>query len=103
VGVFYDRGGLALRVGGNYSGSFVSTINPATPEGDTRTRARFQVDASGSYQVLRNARLFVEAINLSNTPLRAYVGDRENRGGGGDDPSYEFYKSWVLLGLKVER
>ena len=44
-----------------------------------------------------------EAINLANTPLRATVGDRRNRGGGGDDPSYEFYKPWGMVGMRIER
>ncbi|MBY0488911.1 MAG: TonB-dependent receptor [Gemmatimonadaceae bacterium] len=103
VGVFFDRGPVSLRVGGNYSGEFLSTINPQTPDGDTRTKSRFQVDASGSLQLRNRVKLFGEFINLSNTPLRAYVGNRPNRGGGGDDPSYEFYKPWGMLGVKIER
>ena len=103
VGVFFDRGPLSLRVGGNYSGSFVSTISAISPEADTRTRSRFQIDASGSYQLRPGIKIFGEAINLSNTPLRAYVGDRQNRGGGGDDPSFEFYKPWGMIGVKIER
>ena len=103
VGLFFDRGPLSLRVGGNYSGSFVSTISAVSPEADTRTKARFQVDASGSFNVRPGMKIFGEFINLSNTPLRAYVGNRSNRGGGGDDPSYEFYKPWGMLGIKIER
>lgn len=103
VGLFFDKGPLSLRVGGNYSGSFVSTISAISPDADTRTKARFQVDASGSYQLRQGVKIFGEFINLSNTPLRAYVGNRENRGGGGDDPSYEFYKPWGMLGVKIER
>ncbi len=103
VGLFFDKGPLSLRVGGNYSGAFVSTISAISPEADTRTKARFQVDASGSYQLRQGVKIFGEFINLSNTPLRAYVGNRENRGGGGDDPSYEFYKPWGMLGVKIER
>lgn len=103
IGVFFDRGPVSLRVGGNYSGSFVSTISASGPEADTRTKSRFQVDASGSFQLLPGVKIFGEAINLSNTPLRAYVGNRQNRGGGGDDPSYEFYKPWAMLGVKIER
>ena len=103
IGLFFDRGPLSLRVGGNYSGSFVSTISAVSPEADTRTKARFQVDASGSFNVRPGMKIFGEFINLSNTPLRAYVGNRANRGGGGDDPSYEFYKPWGMLGIKIER
>ena len=103
IGMFFDRGPLSLRVGGNYSGSFVSTISAVSSEADTRTKSRFQIDASGSYQLRPGVKIFGEAINLSNTPLRAYVGDRQNRGGGGDDPSYEFYKPWGMIGVKIER
>lgn len=103
VGLFYDRGPLSLRLGGNYSGEFLSTINPVTSEGDTRTRARFQVDAAGSFAFTRQLKLFAEAINLTNTPLRATVGNRVTRGGGGDDPSFEFYRTWAMIGLRFER
>jgi len=103
LGIFYDRNRLSLRVGANYSGAFLSAINPVTPEGDTRTLSRLQVDASGSFQVSRGIKFFVEAINLSNTPLRATVGDRSNRGGGGDDPSFEFYRPWAMAGFRIER
>lgn len=103
VGVFYDRGPLSVRLGGNYSGEFLSTINPVTPEGDTRTRARFQIDAAGSFAFTRSIKLFAEAINLTNTPLRATVGNRLTRGGGGDDPSFEFYRTWAMIGLRFER
>lgn len=105
VGVFFERGPLSLRVGANYSGEFLSTINPQTPggEGDTRTRDRLQVDASGSVRIRRGIKVFGEFINLTNTPLRATVGDRLNRGGGGDDPSFEAYKAWGMLGVKIER
>ena len=103
IGAFYDRGPVSLRVGGNYSGEFLSTINPLTADGDTRTRARLQWDASGSLQLPRRAKLFAEAINLTNTPLRATVGNRLNRGGGGDDPSFEFYKTWLMVGIRIGR
>lgn len=103
LGVFFDRGPLSLRVGANYSGAFLSTINPITPEADTRTKSRLQVDASGSLKIRNGVKLFAELINLINTPLRAYVGDRENRGGGGDDPSFEAYKSWGMIGIRIDR
>lgn len=101
VGLFYDRGPLSLRVGANYSGAFLSTINAQSPDGDTRTRERLQVDASGSYELRPGVKLFGEFINLTNTPLRAYVGDRLTRGGGGDDPSFEFYRPWGMIGVKI--
>ncbi len=103
LGIFFDRGPISLRTGANYSGAFLSTINPTTPEADTRTKSRLQVDASGSFKIRDNVKLFGEFINLTNTPLRAYVGDRQNRGGGGDDPSFEAYKSWGMIGIRIER
>lgn len=103
LGLFYDRGRLSLRVGANYSGEFLSTINAFSAEGDTRTRERLQVDASGSLRITNQIRFFGEFINLTNTPLRATVGNTLNRGGGGDDPSYEFYRSWGMIGIRIER
>lgn len=103
LGVFYDRGRLSLRLGANYSGEFLSTINAFSAQGDTRTRERLQIDASGSLRITNQIRFFGEFINLSNTPLRATVGDQLNRGGGGDDPSYEFYRSWGMIGIRIER
>jgi TonB-dependent receptor len=101
IGIFFDHGPLSLRTGANYSGAFLSTINPITPEGDTRTKSRLQVDASGSFQLRKGVKLFAEGINLTNTPLRAFVGNRENRGGGGDDPTFEQYRSWGMIGVKI--
>lgn len=54
-------------------------------------------------QVARGVKFFAEAINLTNTPLLATVGDRETRGGGGDDPSHEFHRTWGMAGFKIER
>ena len=101
LGVFYDKGPASLRLGMNYSGEFLSTINPETPLGDTRTRARLQVDLSGSFRIRDNVKLFAEVINLTNTPLRAFVGNTRNRGGGGDDPSFEFYQRWGMMGVRI--
>lgn len=102
-GLFYDRGPASLRIGANYAGDFLSTINTDTPEGDTRTRERLQIDFSGSFKLRPGIKMFAEVINLTNTPLRAYVGNRLNRGGGGDDPSFEFYRTWGMVGIRIDR
>ncbi|MBX9927905.1 MAG: TonB-dependent receptor [Gemmatimonadaceae bacterium] len=103
IGAFFDRGRVSMRVGANYAGDFISFISPVTALADQRTRSRMQIDASGSVRLNGNAKFFVEAINLNNVPLRAVVGGKNNRGGGGEDPSFEFYRPWAMAGFRIER
>jgi TonB-dependent receptor len=101
LGVFYDLGRVSLRTGVNYAGEFISLVAPVEAA-DQRRRPRLQVDAAGTLRLMQNAHLFLEGINLSDTPYRSMVGDKPTRGGGGEDASYEFYKPWFLVGLRVQ-
>jgi TonB-dependent receptor len=101
AGIFYDKGPLSLRTGVNYAGKFRVTVSPLGKDADTYRLERTQVDVAGSYQIRPDTKFFIEGINLTNTPFRGSVGDRDNRGGGGDDPSREIYKPWWMVGIRI--
>lgn len=75
--VFYERNGVMVRVAGNYRGKSVETINQQLgPEFYTWTDKNFTVDASATVSITSRIRTFVELNNLTNEPLRTYLGDK---------------------------
>jgi TonB-dependent receptor len=101
AGLSYDKGPLSLRTGLNYASKYRVTVSPVGKDADTYRLPHTQLDFSGSYQLFSNTKVFLEGINLTNEPYRGSVGDRDNRGGGGDDPSFEFYRPWWTLGFRI--
>ncbi|MHA8106822.1 TonB-dependent receptor [Aquirufa sp. 5-AUSEE-100C1] len=74
--LFYERNGLMLRLAGNYRGASLETINQALgKEFYTYTGKNFTVDASASVQVSKKIKAFIELNNLTNEPLKTYLGD----------------------------
>ena len=98
AGLFYDRGPLSLRVGVNFSDRFLEELRQDAAN-DIYVAARTQVDASGAFRVTDRARIFVEAINLTDQPLRRYQGDPRR----GWEPGNEWYRRWATVGVRVNR
>jgi TonB-dependent receptor len=74
--LFYERNGLMLRLAGNYRGASLETINQALGKDFyTYTGKNFTLDASASIQVSKRIKAFVELNNLTNEPLKTYLGD----------------------------
>jgi TonB-dependent receptor len=74
--LYYERNGLMLRLAGNYRGASLETINQALGKDFyTYTGKNFTLDASASVQVTKKIKAFVELNNLTNEPLKTYLGD----------------------------
>lgn len=73
--LYYERNGVMVRLAGNYRGKSVETISQQLgPDLYTWTAKNFTLDASASVAVHRNIRLFLELNNLTNEPLKTYLG-----------------------------
>jgi TonB-dependent receptor len=75
--LFYERNGVMVRLAGNYRGASVETINQlAGKDFYTWTDKNFTVDASATVNITKSLRVFAELNNLTNEPLRVYMGDK---------------------------
>lgn len=74
--LFYERDRMMVRLAGNYRDSSVETINQQLgPDFYIWTAANFTVDASATYTINKHLKAFVELNNLSNEPVKTYMGD----------------------------
>ena len=61
----------------NYRGKSINTINQQLdPDFYTWTDKNFTLDASATIDIANGLKLFVEANNLTDEPLKNYMGDR---------------------------
>jgi TonB-dependent receptor len=75
--LFYERDNIMLRLAGNYRGASVETINQQLgPDFYIWSAANFTIDASATYRIGKNLKVFMELNNLSNEPVKTYLGDR---------------------------
>jgi TonB-dependent receptor len=73
--LFYETSKFMLRLAGNYKGNYVSEVRTAAgPDHYQYFDKNFTVDASASYSINKNIRLFVELNNIFNEPNRYYMG-----------------------------
>jgi TonB-dependent receptor len=74
--VFYERNKLMLRLAGNFRGESLESINQQLgPQFYTWSAHNFTLDMSGAYKISNKMRVFIEVNNLTNTPLKNYLGD----------------------------
>lgn len=74
--LFYERNGIMVRIAGNYRGASVETINQQLgPDYYIWTAPNFTIDASATYSISSRIKAFVELNNLSNEPIKMYMGD----------------------------
>jgi TonB-dependent receptor len=95
VSLWYERYGFSARVSYNYHGGFVDTVG-ASAANDIYYDANEQVDLSFSQSLFRKARIFVDVMNLTNSPLRYYQSTWSR------PIQVESYKTWMMFGLKVK-
>ncbi|MEC5146489.1 TonB-dependent receptor [Chitinophaga sp. 180180018-2] len=75
--LFYERKGLMIRIAGNYRGASVETLNQQLGKDFyIWTDKNFTVDASATVSITPKVKLFAELNNITNEPLRTYMGDK---------------------------
>jgi TonB-dependent receptor len=75
--LFYERNGVMIRLAGNYRGKSVETINQLLgPNFYIWTDKNFTLDLSSTITISKSVKWFVELNNLTNEPLKTYMGDK---------------------------
>lgn len=74
--LFYEKGPVMVRFAGNYRGKSIYSINQNLGTDYYKWTAKnFTVDASATVDIFKNIKVFVELNNLTNEPLKQYMGD----------------------------
>ncbi|WNJ17297.1 TonB-dependent receptor [Pontibacter sp. G13] len=93
----YENKKLVLRASLNYSSAYLDPYDLDLTEGLERYYDEvLYIDVNGSYAFTDQLRLFVEANNLTNQPLRYYAGSQERT------YQAEFYRARLTAGLKFD-
>ncbi|WP_353165389.1 TonB-dependent receptor [Empedobacter brevis] len=86
---------FSVRVSMNYTAAYLDEIGGSAEE-DTYYDQQLFLDANASYKFTKNLRLFAEANNLTNQPLRYYQGISSRM------KQLEFYQPRFTMGLKFD-
>jgi TonB-dependent receptor len=95
--IFYERSRLEIRVAADYVGQNLFAFGSvATNATDDYSSPRLTMDLGSSYTILRQVKLYFDAKNLLNTPLKFTEGPSESR-----PIQREFYDITLLAGVRV--
>ncbi|MFH1851272.1 MAG: TonB-dependent receptor [Candidatus Neomarinimicrobiota bacterium] len=94
-GLSYEKFGFAAKLSVNFHGEYISEVGGDEDE-DIYYADNTQVDLSASYKLKNNIKLYVDATNITNTPLVYFVGDPEF------PIQRELYSFGVRAGIKFD-
>ena len=95
VALFYDSKRFFARATANYQDNFLFQLG-ADPDLDEYYGAALRLDFNSNYQLTEYLNVFLDALNLTNTPLRYYLGTEDRT------QQQEFYSWWTRLGIKLK-
>lgn len=90
----YERAGFSGRASWNFHGKYIDAVGGTAAE-DVYYDNHTQLDVNVSQRVTRNIRVVVDALNLTNAPLRYYQGVPTR------PTQEEYYRWWAMVGVKV--
>ncbi len=77
VALTYAKRSISSRITAQYNGPYIYTLGDASKSvktGDTYMMEHMQIDASMNVQVLKNAQMVFQVLNLNNAPFGYYFG-----------------------------
>lgn len=91
----WENSKLSARVSVNYASDYLDVLGSSEFSDSFYDRQLF-LDANAAYKFTPKLRMFAEANNLTNQPLRYYQGSKDRM------MQLEFYKPFFNLGLKYD-
>ncbi|MCG9791609.1 TonB-dependent receptor [Flavobacterium algicola] len=86
---------FSARISSNYTAAYVDVLGADASE-DSYYDKQFFVDTNATFKITKSMRIFAEANNLTNQPLRYYQGSESQT------QQVEFYQPRYNLGLKFD-
>jgi hypothetical protein len=93
VGLFFDSNKFFTRLTANYQDDFLVEIGP-DPDLDEYYDEALRLDLTSNYQLTPQLNIFADWINITNAPLRFYLGTPDVI------KQQEFYSCWIRLGVR---
>ncbi|SKB47473.1 TonB-dependent receptor [Parapedobacter luteus] len=93
--ISWENSRFSLRASAHYTAAYLDEL-AATSFDDAYYDEQFFLDVNASYKVQRNMRIFAEANNLTNQPLRYYQGVRSRT------MQAEYYRPRFNIGVKLD-
>ncbi|HLS94200.1 TonB-dependent receptor [Sphingobacterium allocomposti] len=91
----WENSKFSARVSANYTAAYLDEITESSFY-DAYYDRQFFLDANASYKITKQFRIFGEANNLTNQPLRYYQGSKERT------MQLEYYRPRFNLGVKFD-
>ncbi|RZJ98910.1 MAG: TonB-dependent receptor, partial [Flavobacterium sp.] len=93
--LFWENKRFSARVSTNFTSDYLDELGSEAFEDSYYDKQLF-VDANASYKITKNLRLFAEANNLTNQPLRYYQGISSRT------KQLEYYQARYNFGIKLD-
>lgn len=94
LSLWYEKYGFSAKASWNFHGKYIGSVGETAAE-DTYYDNHTQLDVSLSQRLTRRMRVYADFLNLTNAPLRYYLGV-PNR-----PIQEEYYKWWAMFGVKM--
>jgi len=94
MALFYDSPRFYVKLSGNFHTPFLYELGNDS-ELDVYYDRSFHLDFTANCQITENIDLFLDLINLTDAPLRYYMGSRDYF------KQQEFYSWWGRVGIKL--
>ncbi len=94
LSLWYEKYGFSAKTSWNFHGKYIDAVGETAAE-DVYYDNHTQLDVSLSQRLTRRVRVYADFLNLTNAPLRYYVG-APNR-----PIQEEYYRWWAMFGVKM--
>ena len=95
IALFYDSKRFYAKLTANYHDSFLKSLG-ADKDLDEYYNEAWHLDFTAHYLVTPHLTIFTDIINLTNSPLKYYLGTPDRL------LQQEYYSWWARIGLKLE-
>lgn len=94
LSLWYEKYGFSAKASWNFHGKYIDAVGETAAE-DVYYDNHTQLDVSLSQRLTRRMRVYADFLNLTNAPLRYYLGVPTR------PIQEEYYKWWAMFGVKM--